>query len=49
MIKDNIKKLPYNVSGGLEQKRNGFVLIEAPGGLIFWVEEKYVIYPKSKQ
>lgn len=49
IIKDNIKKLPYDVNGRIEQNRNGFVLIEAPGGCFFGVEEKYVIYPKSKQ
>lgn len=34
------------VSGRIERRQGSFVYIMSPGGWYFWVEEKYIVYPK---
>lgn len=37
---------PYDVSGRIERRQGSFVYIMSHGGWYFWVEEKYIDYPK---
>jgi len=38
-------KLPYDVRGRIEEKKEGYVRLSCPGGWDFWLKEEYIHYP----
>jgi len=38
--------LTHDVRGRIEKRQETFAYLESPGGWYFWVEEKYLIFPK---
>ncbi|SDG60557.1 hypothetical protein [Desulfosporosinus hippei] len=41
-----LNKTPNDVRGRIEKREGSFVNLMAPGGWYFWVEDKYLIFPK---
>ena len=39
-------KTPYDIRGRIEKREGSFVYLMVSGGWYFWVEDKYLIFPK---
>ncbi|WP_174278160.1 hypothetical protein [Desulfosporosinus meridiei] len=44
-----LNKTPKDVRGRIEKREGSFVNLMAPGGWYFWVEDKYLIFPKVEE